>query len=150
MKLRETVEINAPRDMIWNFLVDPSRWLGWNEKLVHISRSHPGPLTVGEQFGSRWRMKGREQETEIIVQDLLPLQRLVTRQYFNSSNRSHFVEITFDLTTRGSRTKLTQIIDHSESGANLFFRMLIWAIHRFGKPVGPTSLQILKRLSEGA
>ncbi len=148
MKLRERICIAAPQETVWTFLIDPTRWLSWNDKLIHISRTNPGPLTAGEQFGSRWRMNAREQNTEILVRQVEPLERLVVRQYSNSSERSCFLEITFELTRKRQQTKCTQIVDHSQTGASFFMQALIWAIYRFGKPVGLTNLQNLKRLAE--
>lgn len=148
MKLRETIEILATPEQVWPFLADPAKWPEWQHKVVQVQRSRSGEIIPDEQFRAVFQMKRRQTDTQVAVRTAEPPKEIVLRQHFDFGQRARQVEVTFKLERAGSRTRVTQILDHSQSGIPLLLRLLIWFIYRFGRSTGPQPLRRLRQLVE--
>lgn len=150
MTIRESIHIRAPKEKVWTFIADPSCWLVWNPKLIDLRRNRTGLVVEGEQLTSKWRLKKREQQDELLIQRVEPQKLLRLRQHFNHNNRARTLEITFEIEERSDGVEVRQLVDHAAAGMPLAFRILMWLIVRFGRARGPSSLEKLKRLAESS
>ena len=76
--------------------------------------------------------------------------RLVIRQTGGRLPEKAYVEEIYELSQENGRTLLRQRIIVHHSGINIVFRVLIFFITRFGRPVGKTYLATLNELVEKA
>ena len=150
MKLRESILIPSPLERIWATIVDPATWPAWNPKIQSVRRSNYGPVVVGEQFHAVFKLGQMETPSEIEVVASEPPARLALRQHYESGRRSRSVEIVFQLEPTERGVRLTQTVDLAGAGIPWPIRLLIWWITRFGRAVGPSPLDSLKRLAEQA
>jgi len=150
VNLRERITIKAAPERIWTLLVDPAHWSKWNPKFISIRRGRNGAVVPGEQFSMVTRLKRRDEPSEIMVREVMPLRRVIVRQLFTHKNRSRHVEVNIELAARADGIQVTQTLDHKHAGIPIVFEWLIWFIHKFGKPVGEAPLQRLKNLAEAA
>lgn len=149
MTLRQSINIRASRERVWKYVADPAQWPSWNPKLAYLRRTRSGPLVSGEQFSSRWRLKRREEDNEMIVRGVEEKKKIQMEQHFHYKNRVRVLGVTFELEETGHGVKFSQTIDHSRSGIPFVFQGLMWAIFKFGRPVGKPMLTRLKELAEG-
>jgi len=56
--------------------------------------------------------------------------------------------LTYTLCDLGSKTEVQEHAEILEPKLNLLVRILVWLIHRIGKPQGETTLMRLKRIVE--
>ena len=49
MNHEETIRIAAPRQRVWDVLVDVARWPEWTESMTRVQPVTPGPLAVGSE-----------------------------------------------------------------------------------------------------
>lgn len=131
-------------------LSDPANWSRWNPKFISMRRSRSGVVVPGEQFSMVSRLKRRDSPSEIMVREVMPLRRVVLRQLFTHKNRSRHVEVNMELTAGKDGIQVTQTLNHEHAGIPFFFELLLWFIHRFGKPTGTAPLARLKMLAEVA
>ncbi|MGZ8900349.1 MAG: SRPBCC family protein, partial [Limisphaerales bacterium] len=116
MTLRERITIQAAPERIWMLLADPSQWTRWNPKFVSIRRSRSGAVVAGEQFSMISRLKQRESPSDILVQEVMPLRRVIVRQLFTHKNRSRHVDLNLELSAKDGAIEVTQTLNHNESG----------------------------------
>jgi uncharacterized protein YndB with AHSA1/START domain len=150
VNLRERITIKAAPERIWNLLADPAHWTKWNQKFVSIRRGRNGTVVPGEQFSMVSRLKRRDEPSEIMVREVMPLRRVTVLQLFTHQNLSRHVEVNLELSASDGGIQVTQTVDHKHAGIPFIFELLIWFVHRFGKPVGEGPLQRLKNLAEAA
>jgi uncharacterized protein YndB with AHSA1/START domain len=146
--LRERITIKAAPERIWTLLADPAHWGLWNPKFISIIRSRSGSVVPGEQFSMVTRMKRGDTPSEIMVREVMPLRRVKVHQVFSQKNRTRHVEVNLELSSKNGGIEVTQSLDHRHAGIPLVFQLLLWFIHRFGKPVGAGPLERLKSLAE--
>ena len=77
-----------------------------------------------------------------------PFSKLVIRHTEGLSPRDRVIEEIYELSEREARTFLTQTIHIENSGINIFWRLLIWIIQRWGKPTGKPYLATLRDIIE--
>ena len=147
MNLRDQIVINATPERIWMLLADPARWGEWNPKFVSLRRTRSGPVVAGEQFSMVTRLKRGESPSEVLVKEVMPLRRVTVKQLFTQRNRSRHVDVELELSARDGGIQVTQTLNH-KNAVGFVVNLLIWLIHRFGRPVGIPPLERLKSLAE--
>jgi uncharacterized protein YndB with AHSA1/START domain len=150
MKIIESIFIDRPPASVWTFLIDPQNMPHWNPKVKRVSPSSynsPGP---GYCYAITYQMRetARASEFKAEFAQFQPPARLAIRLTGTFEPRDRVIDEIYELTPQGSGTILTQTVQIGNSGINFFFRFLIWAIRRFGKPVGPRYLEGLKNIIE--
>ena len=150
MKLIDSISINTPAAIVWAFLVNPANLPLWNPKVKRISPasfSAPGP---GYRYAITYQMHERARSTEFLAEFVRfePPLNLVIRNTGGLGSRNQIIEEIYELSERGGGTFLVQTVDIRNSGINLFLRLLIWFIQRWGKPTGKRYLETLRDIIE--
>lgn len=148
MKLRESIDIAAEPIAVWPLVSDPVRMAEWNPKIVAVDRASNQPVRVGERYSMIYTMSGREQTSDVEVVAAQPPVTVTFRNYATPATRPGFVDESYDLTFRGSSTRVVQTIDLRRSGIPWLFRVLMWLIHRYGWSNEASYLERLKRAVE--
>lgn len=94
------------------------------------------------------RLKQRESPSDILVQEVMPLRRVIVRQLFTHKNRSRHVDLNLEISAKDGAIEVIQTLNHAGSGIPWFFKLPIWLLHRFGKEVDAAPLMRLKSLAE--
>lgn len=151
MKLVNSIFINRASRAVWAFLENLENMLLWNPKVKHVSPS----IFSGPQQGYRYAITYQMHENSIATEfqaefvHFEPLSKLVIRHTEAlSSPDSRVIEEIYELSERNGGTFLTQTILIKNSGINIFFRLLIWIIQRWGKPTGKPYLATLRDIIE--
>ena len=55
---------------------------------------------------------------------------------------------TYDVTPRGSRTRVVHDVRVNEPGVNVLLRILVWLIMHTGRPAGKTVMQRFAEIAE--
>lgn len=148
MSMSESIKISARLDEVWPFVADPVGHVIWNEKVVDIRRDSDTTVQLGERFEMTYRMSGKDRESEVEVVVCDPPNEVHFRHQYRWKAQFHYAVEKYRLRQHGEQVKVTQEIDMSESGIPWFFRVLIWFLSRFGKPVGQTNMERLKEAVE--
>ena len=148
VKFRETIQIEAPPEVVWNFVSDPEAWPRWNPRVKQIRRDRRGPLVETEQFTGIFQLSGEPKEHSVEIARLDSPRSLVMRQRYEwrGSPCELMVLISVEPLPTGSR--VTTVIDYSRTGIPWPLRLLLWWITRSGRKVGSSPLDTLKRLAE--
>jgi|SRR4051794_5367542 carbon monoxide dehydrogenase subunit G len=148
MKVCESIDIDATPEQIWPFIADPQQMAAWHVKLVSVSRSGKGPVYLGDRFETIYEMSGRRRQATAEIVYCQPPTGLTLRHRIAEMGSEHFVDETYELTSRGGSTRVAQSVDFSNAGFPLWARGLMWFISRFGYSVGEGILEPLKRACE--
>jgi uncharacterized protein YndB with AHSA1/START domain len=149
MILRDQIIIEKPAMEVWPYIENPERMMSWNPKIKKVTlASWDGRPGVGFRYGVLYEMSGKVGEMEAEVTTYEPPFRLVIRQTGGRLSEKAYVEEIYELSEESGRTLLRQKVIMHHSGVNIFFRLLIFFITRFGRPVGKTYLTTLKELVE--
>jgi uncharacterized protein YndB with AHSA1/START domain len=150
LKLSESTVITAPREIVWGFVTDPHHWLAWNARVKQVRRDRRGPVADGERFGAVFQLDGSSGDSQVEVSRCEPPGRLVLRQHYEWKRRPREIGIAISLTTVADGCRVVLETDLSRTGTPWLVRLLVWWVGRFGRPVGPSPLEELKRLAEAA
>jgi carbon monoxide dehydrogenase subunit G len=146
--LRDSVRIKSPPEKVWRFIEDPERMKSWNPKVQSISPISWGERSVGYRYRVTYVMSRKANEFLAEIIEYRKPEKIVIRlTEANLPTRSTVNEI-YELSPSEEGTLLEQRIEINNSGLNLFFRLLIAFIHRFGKPTEKRYLEALKELIE--
>jgi uncharacterized protein YndB with AHSA1/START domain len=151
MKLANSIFINRPAKTVWAFLENPANMLLWNPKVKHVSpSSFSGPTQQGYRYAITYQMHEASPATEFLAEFVRfePCSRLVIRHTGGLSSHDRVIEEIYELSERDSGTFLIQTIHITNSGINIFLRILIWVIQRWGKPTGKPCLETLRDIIE--
>jgi uncharacterized protein YndB with AHSA1/START domain len=148
MKHYDSIEVAAQPEAVWPLLADPQQMANWHAKLVAVRRSASGTVRLGDRFGTTYTLSGSENDAEAEVIRCQPPAALTYRHHVNLKQCTGYVDESFDLQYNGKVTRVKQTLDFSKSGLPLWARGLMWFVSRFGKPVGPSLFEPLKRAAE--
>ena len=150
MKLVNSIFIHRPAKTVWAFLEKPENMLLWNPKVKHVSPSSFSAPQQGYRYAITYQLHENSRATEFMAEFVHyePYSKLVIRHTENTSARNRVIEEIYELSERDGGTFLTQTINIENSGINIFFRILIWMIQRWGKPVGKPYLADLRDIIE--
>ena len=151
MKLVNSVFINSSPDTVWAFLENPENMLLWNPKVKHVSPSCFSSPKQGYRYAITYQMSGNAIASELEAEfvHFEPLSKLTIRHTGGlSSPPGRIIEENYELAERNGGTFLTQTICIRNSGINIFLRLLIWIIQKWGKPTGKPYLEVFRDIIE--
>ena len=150
MKLVNSIFINRPARAVWAFLENPANMLRWNPKVKHVSPSSFSGPQQGYRYAITYQMHERARASEFQAEfvHFEPFSKLVIRHTGTQSPHDRVIEEIYELSERDGGTFLTQTIHIENSGINIFLRLLIWIIQRWGKPTGKPYLETLRDIIE--
>jgi uncharacterized protein YndB with AHSA1/START domain len=148
MKIRESIDVDAPAEEVWPLIADPRRMAAWHQKLVTVERSALGPVRLGDRFRTTYVMSGRRQQASTEVIRCQPPIELTLRHYFTIRGRQHYVEESYDVVQQGWASRIDQAVDFREAGMPWGVRQLVRLVAWFGRAVGPGVLEPLKQAAE--
>jgi len=151
MELVDNIFIDRPAGIVWAFLEDPKNMLLWNPKVKRVSPSAFASPQQGYRYSITYQMHERAKPTEFLAEfvHFEPLSKLVIRHTGGLSPHNSVIEEIYELSERDGGTFLKQTIKIGNSGINIFFRILIWLIQRWGKPTGKRYLETLRDIIRG-
>lgn len=148
MILKDSVQIHGSPDRVWAFIEDPQRMKSWNPKIQSIVSISWGQRTVGYQYRITYAMSGKTSDFLAEFVEYRRPEKLVVRLSEGRLPRGAAVHEIYELSPNREGTLLQQRVEFLNSGVNIFLRLLIAFICRFGKPTGQTYLEKLKELVE--
>lgn len=150
MKLVNSILINRPAKTVWAFLENPANMTLWNPKVIHVSPSSFSSPQQGYRYAITYRMHETSRASEFTAEfvHFEPFSKLLIRHTEGLSPRDRVIEEIYELSEREAGTFLTQTIHIENSGINVFLRLLIWIIQRWGKPTGKPYLATLRDIIE--
>jgi hypothetical protein len=151
MKLVDSIFINRPPGTVWAFLEDPANMLLWNPKVKHVSPSSFSRPQQGYRYAITYQMHEKARASEFLAEfvHFEPFSKLIVRHTGGlSPDNNRVIEEIYELSERDGGTFLTQTIHIENSGINIFLRILIWIIQRWGKPRGKPYLETLRDILE--
>jgi uncharacterized protein YndB with AHSA1/START domain len=150
MTLRLRVRIQAPPERVWRYLEDPELMKLWNPKIKNVAAVSWGQRGRGFRYRLTYVLGGTASEVSAEIEEYQPAVKLAIRLTGGRMPPAGFAQEVYELTREGGGTALTQTIQLHNAGINLFVRLLIAFVHRFGRPTGTPYLTQLKHLAEGA
>jgi len=151
MKLVNSIFINRSPGTVWAFLENPEHMLLWNPNVKHVSPSCFAEPKQGYRYAITYQMGASAVASELQAEFVCfePCSKLVIRQTGGLSYpQDRIIEETYELAERGGGTFLTQTIRVENSGINIFWRLLIRIIQKWGKPTGKTYLETFREIVE--
>ena len=149
MVLQDSVHIKSPPEKVWTFIEDPERIKFWNPKIQAITPISWGKRHVGYRYRIIYAMIHKASEFLAEIVEYRKPEKLVAHLTEGNLPRGSSVDEIYELSRSGEGTLLEQRIEIHNSGINIFFRLLIAFIFRFGRPTGKKYLEKLKELVEG-
>jgi uncharacterized protein YndB with AHSA1/START domain len=149
MILKDTVQIKSPPEKVWAFIEDPQRMKSWNPKVQTVSLISWGERNVGYRYRITYVMSQKAREFLAEITEYKKPERLVLHLTESDHPTRSSVDEIYQLSPTGEWTLLEQRIEINNSGMNIFLRLLVFFIMRFGKPTGKKYLETLKELVEG-
>ncbi|MFZ2300942.1 MAG: SRPBCC family protein [Gallionella sp.] len=153
MKLVNSIFINSPPETVWDFLKKPENMLLWNPKVKHVSPSCFSDIQQGYRYAITYQMSESAMASKFQAEfsHFEPFSKLVIRHTGGlSAPQDRIIEETYELLARNGGTFLTQTICIRNSGINIFLRLLIWIIQKWGKPTGEPYLGTLRDIIENS
>jgi uncharacterized protein YndB with AHSA1/START domain len=150
MILKQRIEISCPPEKVWTFIEDPEGMQAWNPKVQAIDPISWGERHVGYRYRITYVMRNKASEFLAEIIEYRKPQKLVIRLTEGKLPPNSHVSEIYELSQTAEGTLLEQRIEVHNSGMNIFIRLLIGFILRFGKPMGKRYLEKLKELVEAA
>jgi len=150
MILEDTVQIKGPPEKVWIFIEDPERMKLWNPKIQRISAISWGERAVGYRYRITHTMRNKTSEFLAEIVEYRKPEMLVIRLTDGNLPSGSYTDETYRLSRTAEGTLLEQKIEIHNSGINIFFRLLIAFISRFGRPTGQKYLENLRELVEAS
>ena len=148
MLIKDQIDIDAPPDQVWPFLIDPVLQAAWNPKIISIDRPHDGPVRPGDTYVMHARLSDKQSTSRVEVVDVITPQKLVYQHHMTEAGSGFVVTETYTLSEKGRGTRVRHTIDLSQTPIPLLLRPVIWLVMKFGKPVGEPQLGGLKQMIE--
>lgn len=146
MKIREKTTIDAEPSVVWPFVADPVGQAVWNPKLIAVD-CESRPVVLGQKFQAIYRMRGRDNQSDVEVTDCQAPLRVTFRH--RQQGTPGFTDEGYELTQLlNGQTRLVQVIDFGNTSIPWFFQAIIWFISRFGWDAEEPYLDRLKRIVE--
>jgi uncharacterized protein YndB with AHSA1/START domain len=146
--LRDTVQIKSPPEKVWTFIEDPERMKAWNPKIQTVAPISWGERDRGYRYRITYAMGKKTSEFFAEIIEYRKPETLVIRHTEGNLPIGSSINETYRLSPTDDGTSLEQRIEINNSGVNLFWRLLIGFVYRFGKPTGQKYLEKLKELAE--
>ena len=140
-KLEHSIVINAPIEMVFDFMNNPEKEMLWRPELIEMEQTSEGPVDVGTTYREVMKFMGRKLEITAEITEYLPNKV--------SSIKSTSGPIAFEL--RGifepveGGTRVSMEIDGKISG---FFNVAESLVMKMAKKQMQEQLQTVKTLLE--
>lgn len=145
MKLYDKGMIDASPEEVWPYVSDPHLMSQWNEKLAAINRRKEGKVDRGEKYQIRYRMSGKETDSEVTVMESTAPNRIGYQHQIHTKGKQYEAIEAYELKPVGEQTEFCQIIDISK--AMLWWaKPLVWFLNRFGESQGKTNVERISDL----
>jgi hypothetical protein len=122
----------------------------WNPKIQRISSISWGERAIGYRYRINYAMRNKACEFLAEITDYHKPEKLVIRLTEGNLPRGSYISEVYQLSRMAEGTLLEQRVEINNVGINIFFRLMIAFIYRFGKPTGQKYLEKLKELVEAA
>lgn len=143
MRMYMAVDIDAPPEAVWPFLVDPSRTMQWYDMLkVFVYTSEPGP---GATFYWEEEVRGKVYRNHFRTIEWVPDRVFAFDMTESSFFKGYSERWSIDPTPTGSRFSFD---DHLAFPYGPWGRIMGWFGERMGRRSGQRVLRRLKRLAE--
>ncbi len=151
MILRERTQVKATAERIWAILRDPRRMSDWNPHCVDCEAPED-TLRVGLRFKATMRFGGgpeRQLNCEVITCEP---GRILTLRFSGeaSGGTDEYVNETYQFQPIDGGTQVVHQVDFSRAGLPWFLKVVLKVIRLVGRRQGPSPLDGLKELAEGA
>jgi uncharacterized protein YndB with AHSA1/START domain len=151
MKMVNSIFISRPPGTVWAFLENPANMLLWNPNVKRVSPSSFSERPrLGYRYAITYQMHERARPQEFLAEfvHFEPFSRLVIRYTEDLSPHHRIIEEAYEISERNGGSFLTQSIHIENSGINIFLRILIWIVQRWGEPTGRPHLETLREIIE--
>ncbi|MEZ6243626.1 MAG: SRPBCC family protein [Phycisphaerales bacterium] len=147
VKLRESIDIAAPPEVVWPFVADPVMESAWNPKIVGVDRERRQTVGAGERYRMTFHMGARDHEYDV---EVLAVEEPLRVQYAMKTTdlTAGEVRVLYELAKTSKGVRLRQTIDLSRAPIPLPFRALIWLITRLGSSKETPYLDRLREQAE--
>lgn len=71
-KLEYSAVINAPVEMVFDFMNNPEKELLWRPELIEVEQTSEGPINVGTTFREVMKFMGRKLVTTVEITEYVP------------------------------------------------------------------------------
>jgi uncharacterized protein YndB with AHSA1/START domain len=149
MILNDRVQIKAGPEKVWPFVEDPERMKLWNPKIQTIAPVSWGERGVGFRYRVTYVMNNKPKELLAEIVEYRKPEKLVVHHTEENPTPGSYVNEIYELSRKAAGTLLEQTIEINFP-INIFLRLLMGFVYRFGKPTEKKYLEILKELVEGS
>lgn len=137
MKLRDRIRLTADLEEVWRWIGSFDDWPLFIEKIQRLE------ALGADRYRVHFHMKRGDRSLEFEVVDRAPLESITVA----AIDEKRPLALSYELRERGNEVVVTET---QTIPIPWFFAPLVWLLHRFGKPVGPTNLESLAQLVESA
>jgi hypothetical protein len=148
MHIKDSIIIDAPIDKVWRHIASPDVWSLFNAKIGKCEQISEQGSRIGSVYSIDFLMGTKSTSTRCEIVDLQIGKRIQVRSTLSDPGQHACGILTYELEDLGFKTKVTEKTDAVIPGINIFGRVIIWFISRFGRPEGETNLMKLKRIVE--
>lgn len=119
-------------------------------ELKSIVREQSGTVQAGERFAATYVKPGKETATQATVTTCEPPHTVTFEYRMTWNSVEQVARISYQILPRPKGVRVVQKSEYILSGVAWPWRLLIWFIGHFGKPVGEQALDALKKVVESA
>jgi uncharacterized protein YndB with AHSA1/START domain len=137
VQIRNSVQIDRPREVVFDFLSDPRNELRWNPKVEVMEKITEGPLGVGSKFKAKWT------KSKLVTMECEHFERPSAWRYRNDG--PVVVDLSIALEESGDGTMLTSCFDATPRGA---FRLVFPIFLAMMRREEAANMRLLKQAVE--
>ena len=144
MRIIERSKIARPAIEVWTFLIRPSLFRKWNNKIISMEAKEE--FRLGQTFLTHYRMSGKEMRCASTVTHLDEPRFLELRHtncIGNGVNPDLEVCERISLEERNDETLVTKSLVIKNHGLSWIVGLFVWMVTRFGKANQPDRLKML-------
>jgi hypothetical protein len=147
MQLKKSIIIEASADRVWEYLRSPVLWNLFDDKVDQGVLTGGVDGRLGATYDMVRRMRANKRTTCGKIVALVPYEMIGLHETALDVNEP-LATVSYKLNDLGTSTQVSVIYEIAMSKINVFWRMLIWIISRFGSAQEETALNKLKRIVE--
>lgn len=140
-----SVDINAPPEKVWPYLVDPEKTMSWYTMLKKFDYTNGKSGGMGANFYWEEMVRGRIYATHFTTTEWVENKVFAFKMTSGKSFKSYDERWQIEETPTGSRFSFN---DHIEFPYGPFGKIMGWFGERSAKTTGQEILANLKRLAE--
>lgn len=147
MNLVNSILIQRTPAIVWGFLENPEKMLLWNPNVKQVTPSVFSDPKQGYRYDVTYKLLRSSDEFEFQAEfvHFEPLKKLVIRHTERIATPLNRVIVeTYELAERVGGTQVTQSIDVTNPGVNIFLRTLLWILLKSAEPTSNFYLEALR------